>query len=221
MVGGMQAVAFNAVNDIPAVVAATVEFRGVQVGHEGQAGKAAGDGGGGVGHPVMGMDDIGLLLGVFFEHYSGGGSGEAVHLVHEVVLVAAMEVADLGDVVAVEGVGIHALGVIVAVGVQAGIHRTHEQFGEFIVVLLMAHTLHSLLEGMGDGYAGSGAKFGFGLASLFFLHAGQNEGEVNALFRKALGDAEAGSTEATADMRREFPSKHQNTHIYSPVVSGR
>ena len=166
------------------------------------------------------MDDVGLLLGVLFEHHSGGGSGEAVHFIHEVVLVAAVEVADLGDIVAVEGVGVHALGVVVAVGVQAGVHRTHEQFGEFVVVLLVAHTFHGLLEGVGDGNAGSGAQFGFGLAVVLFLHAGQDEGKVNAFFRKALSDTEAGSTETAADMRREFPSKHQNTHIFSPVVSG-
>ena len=219
MVGGLETVALDVVDLVIAVIAAAVKFRGVQMRDEGQSAQAAGGHGGGIGHPVVGVDDVRLLFHVFFQHHGGGGCGEAVHFIHEVVVVAAAEVADFLDVLAVfvEHVGIDAelAEVAAAVGIEICVHRTHEQVGELVGMLLPAYLFHGLFQGAGDGYAGGGAQKGS--RGLFFSpHAGQNEGDVHALFREALRYAVAGRPQSAADMRRKFPSKHQNAHMIIP-----
>ena len=162
VVGGLETVPLDVVDLVIPVIAAAVKFRGVQMSDEGQTAQAAGRHGGGVGHPVVGMDDVGGLFHVLFQHHGGSGRGEAVDLVHEVVVVAAAEMTDLIDilVVFVENVGIDAESAEVraSVGIEVCAHGPHEQMGELIGFLLTAYFFHGLLQGPGNGHAGGGAQ---------------------------------------------------------------
>ena len=195
-VGMVHAVALNGVDRGVDIAARAVEIRGVDVHHQRLSAHLLGVDARGIGEPVVGMDDVILLL-------SGNDTrhdGVVVDLFLQIVGIAARKL----DATQVVGEPIGEIGVdVVAQGeILFGRHAIAEALAHIVVVHVAPH----------DGSFAQPDD----VHETFVLVApglGDAEGDVHVgLCGQAGGHAVGRGAEPAEDVGREFPAKHEYFH---------
>ena len=195
-VGMVHAVALNGVDRGVDIAARAVEIRGVDVHHQRFAAHLLGVDARGIGEPVVGMDDVILLL----PSDDARHDGVVVDLFLQIVGIAARKL----DATQVVGEPIGEIGVdVVAQGeILFGRHAIAEALAHIVVVHVAPH----------DGSFAQPDD----VHETFVLVApglGDAEGDVHVgLCGQAGGHAVGRGAEPAEDVGREFPAKHEYFH---------
>ena len=175
------------------------------------AGQFLGRDAGQIGQPVVGVDDVELIL--VLHRYRASDHRIVGHLLHKVRAIASgkteLRADALGKILALEpALRLHHLVELLRIHVRdhvrADAHELH------LVQKLIHRRAHRLDRNI------TGADDPCGALILVAGSGRHHKQSLHTIVGQAFDDSVAGRTESSRDVRRKLPSKHQNSHSPTP-----